>query len=98
MLGGSENSVRVSRTLWGCTGVHGSKVCGALSQINTKKTQPPYKKYLEKSHEVPQFNNYTTLRQDRSHKTGGGLITKVKDNLTYPPEHMQSAYRKSSCK
>ena len=41
---------------------------------------------LKKAHKTPQFNNYTTLRQDRSHKAKGGLITLIKDNIIYTLE------------
>ena len=46
---------------------------------------------FKKAHKTPQFNNYTTLRQDRSHKAGGGLITQVKNSITYTLEHIPAS-------
>ena len=47
--------------------------------------------HLEKAHKTPQFNNYTTLRQDRIHNAGGGFITLVKNNIRYTPEHISAS-------
>ena len=38
----------------------------------------------------PKVPTYTTVRADRPHKSGGGLITLIRDNITYTPTDIPS--------
>ena len=39
---------------------------------------------------TPKVPTYTTVRADRPHKSGGGLITLIRDNITYTPTEIFS--------
>ena len=39
---------------------------------------------------VPNIPTYTTVRADRPHKSGGGLITLIRDNITFTPTDIPS--------
>ena len=38
---------------------------------------------LQPNHKTPNIHNYTTIRTDRQHKQGGGLLTFVKNNIKF---------------
>ena len=40
---------------------------------------------LKASHKTPKLQQFTPIRQDRTHKEGGGLLTCVKNNITFTP-------------
>ena len=39
---------------------------------------------------TPKVPTYTTVRADRPHKSGGGLITLIRDNITFTPSDIPS--------
>ena len=39
---------------------------------------------------TPKVPTYTTVRADRPHKSGGGLITLIRDNITFTPTDIPS--------
>ena len=39
---------------------------------------------------TPKVTSYTTVRADRPHKSGGGLITLIRDNITFTPTDIPS--------
>ena len=46
-------------------------------------------KLIPKAH-TPKIHNFTTLRADRLHKAGGGLITRIRDNITFTTTYIPS--------
>ena len=40
---------------------------------------------------TPEVHNFTAVRNDRLHKAGGGLITLIRDNMTFTITDMPSA-------
>ena len=45
---------------------------------------------------TPKVHNFTTVRADRLHKAGGGLITLIRDNITDIPSTINTQHRTSN--
>ena len=49
---------------------------------------------------TPKVHNFTTVRADRLHEAGGGLITLIRDNITFTitaiPYHQYTHHRNSN--
>src|SRR6476619_2004789 len=48
-----------------------------------KKTLPSQETKLNSKNKTPQFPHYSAISKDTTSKSGGGLITYVKDNITF---------------
>ena len=53
------------------------------------QTSSQFRKPSSKSNS-PKVPTYTTVRADRPHKSGGGLITLIRDNITFTPTDIPS--------
>ena len=56
-----------------------------ILQVNINR----FKNKLEEL-KLPKVHNFTTVRNDRLHKAGGGLITLIRDNITFTTTDIHS--------